>query len=338
MPAVTYKCPACGGPLAYDPASKRFACDFCHSQYEESQLTRSAVEAPDASQETVSYSCPSCGAQVVTSKTTAATFCYFCHNPVVLEGRVSDEWKPDAVLPFEITKEQACDRFLKWAKKKRFVPRGFSLRESIENISGVYYPYWVSQVELDAAFDGNGQQVSVITTAHHIVTTTKHYHVVRKGRLTFQNIFRSALSTADRTLADGVQPYRAGGMQPFTPKYLAGFLAEKRDIDNKTIQPSLLSEAEGYADGLVRPSGLYDALTGSTSVSNAACHHQYVLLPAWVITYKGPRGEVESYIVNGQSGSACGRLPVSLLRLAGGWGIISGVLFLLLCVGGYFLW
>lgn len=338
MPAVTYKCPACGGSLAYDPADNKFACSFCDSHYDENQLTKSATDAPEQVNDAVVYSCPSCGAQVVATDTTAATFCYFCHNPVVLEGRVSEEWTPDGVLPFKIAKEEAINRFLKWAKKKKFVPVHFSAMKSVESISGVYYPYWLTDVESDAAFEGKGKQVSTHTTAKYIVTTTKHYQVGRRGTAQFKNICRSALSTANRTLADGVQPYTLSSVVPFSPKYLAGFLAEKRNVESDTLKASLLEETTKYTDKLLRPNGEYDVVTGSTSVQKTLFRHKYVLLPAWVVTYKDPAGKIDYYIVNGQGGATCGVLPVSWPKLIGTAAMLCALLFAIICVGGYFLW
>ena len=81
MPVVTYKCPACGSALSYDPQWEKFSCASCGSRYEEKELTHTVQDEPDALGSTMVYSCPSCGGEVVTEETTAAAFCYYCHNP-----------------------------------------------------------------------------------------------------------------------------------------------------------------------------------------------------------------------------------------------------------------
>ena len=110
MPAFTYKCPACGNALKFEPNSGKFACEFCGTTYDKTYLEKldgkayrqeeTAGRTPDAAKEQYLYSCPSCGAELTTSDTTAATMCYYCHNPVVIVGRLEDVYKPDAVLPF----------------------------------------------------------------------------------------------------------------------------------------------------------------------------------------------------------------------------------------------
>ena len=88
----------------------------------------------------VVYTCPNCGAEIVTDATTAATYCFYCHNPVVLSGRLSGEYMPDFVLPFKISKEQAIEKFLSFARKKRFIPKDFFEKNQVQKMTGVYFP------------------------------------------------------------------------------------------------------------------------------------------------------------------------------------------------------
>lgn len=53
------------------------------------------------------YCCPSCGAELLCDATTAATSCPYCGNPSVLPGQFSGILKPDFVLPFKLSKEDA---------------------------------------------------------------------------------------------------------------------------------------------------------------------------------------------------------------------------------------
>ena len=38
MATITYKCPNCGGGMIFDPASQKFKCEFCLSEYTQAQL------------------------------------------------------------------------------------------------------------------------------------------------------------------------------------------------------------------------------------------------------------------------------------------------------------
>lgn len=337
MAVITYKCPGCGSALSFDPASGKYVCSHCESVYEEHEL-QTVQETPEEMGGAVIYACPNCGGEVVTDGTTAASLCYYCQSPVVLKGRLSGQWKPDGVLPFAVSREAAGQAFLKWAGKKRFTPKGFSAKSCIEKITGVYYPYWVSQVELEALFEGKGQNSTVASTPNKIITTTRHYRVMRRARMTFKNLVRPALQKQDRLLADGVQPYPMGKVRVFKESYLAGFQAERRDVEQQDLTEDLIREAQGYADTMIRPRGQYDTVTGKTSVSDVTTKSRYVLLPAWVVTYKAKNGKVSHYIINGQTERTCGVLPVDKGKM---WMLGAGVcaaVTLLGCIGGYFVW
>ena len=140
MAGITYKCPSCGGYLNFDPDGGQWKCPFCHSTFQEDQLLTGegerTGERPDTASEKdgaqVTYHCPSCGSQIVTDETTVATHCYYCHSPVVLQGKLTDDMRPDGVLPFAIDQQKATTSFMDWVRRKRFVPKGFFSEQQVE--------------------------------------------------------------------------------------------------------------------------------------------------------------------------------------------------------------
>ena len=160
MAAITYKCPNCDGGLVFDPASQKYHCEYCLSDFTQEELERLSPEMnrreleyqePDcrepnrrepgsAEAQPVLYTCPSCGSQIVTDETTAAAFCYYCHNPVVLAGRLEGQFRPDYVIPFQIDRQKAEEIFSQWIGRKRYVPEAFYNKKQIESMSGVYFP------------------------------------------------------------------------------------------------------------------------------------------------------------------------------------------------------
>ena len=152
---LTYQCPNCSAGLKFDPEKGKLCCEFCQSEFTEEELaatetaraaeeaaSRAAEEAAEAMEHPdeeysallCSYSCSSCGAEVVADQNTAATFCPYCHNPILLGGRLAGQMKPHKVIPFAFDKKEAEKRFLAFAKKKWFVPRGFTAPDQVEKI------------------------------------------------------------------------------------------------------------------------------------------------------------------------------------------------------------
>jgi DNA-directed RNA polymerase subunit RPC12/RpoP len=339
MPVFTYKCPACGGALKYDPNSGKFSCEFCDSVYEEKYLASLDDKAFDNLKRAdragefgkaeegaqLVYSCPSCGAEIVTDETTAATMCYYCHNPVVLTGRLAADMRPDALLPFKYDKKEARDKFFSWIRKKKYVPREFISEENVENISGVYYPYWLADYQTGANFTGEGRIVTNTSTPMYNITTTKHYSVTRDADVSFRNIERGALKKADRKLSDGVHPYLTDELINFEPSYLSGFMAEKRDVESDDVRGSVEEEIKSYIQPLLTANSPYTSISGSSSVEYKQNSFRYTLLPAWVLTYKGRNEKMYYYAMNGQTGEVCGVLPVNMKKLLLHCGIIAAL-------------
>ena len=350
--AMIFKCPCCGGYLEFDPSRQKFKCLYCGQLLSEEEL-REQSEEREAAAESVqteeapatqgehlrSYQCQMCGAEIVTDETTAATRCYFCHSPVVLHDRLDDDFRPDGVIPFQLDKETAEKQFMDYISRKKFVDRGFFNGAQLEMFSGVYYPWWYTDIEGEADFSGEGTRSSVRSTPTHILTTTRVYHVERQGRLSFRNIARKALMKADGKLSDGVHPYDISGMKPYASGFLSGFLAEKRDISEAAAKEETIREASGYASSMMRQNHPFNSLDGKTDFRATKVESRYVLLPAWVLTWKGGKdGAPYYYMMNGQTGKVCGKLPIDkkrVLATALGVGI---AIFLALCGGGAFIW
>lgn len=327
MPVLIYKCPNCDGDVRFDPESQGFKCEYCESVFSQEELLR---YAPNQSKETASscnrnddkgdaviYSCPTCGAEIVTDSTTAATFCFYCHNPVVLSGRLEGEYSPDKIIPFTLSREQAVERFLSWVGKKRYTPKAFFSKRQIEMLSGVYFPYWMLDAELEARLDAVAENVRVWRTGNVQNREVSRYRVCRGGTVGFKGFIKNALQKADLSLAEAVQPFDEAGFLPFSTAYLSGFMAEKRDIEWQRLEESAKQELEDYAKSMLKGS-----ITGYSSVASGHMESRftqesldYVLLPVWVLTYAGRDGKMYYYAMNGQTGKVCGKLPTDKKKL-----------------------
>ena len=354
MAVVSFKCPNCDGELIFDPSTQKYICEYCASLFSQEELEdmkpaqtgeqqeteqKNSENAQEGEQEAVVYTCPSCGAQIVTDATTAATFCYYCHNPVVLGGRLQGKFLPDKVLPFEVTKEEAVKKFLDYVGKKKFIPKAFFSKKQIESMTGVYFPYWVYDVELDGRLQGDARNIRVWRTGDIEYTETKHYGILREGEVKLSNLTENALAKANAKLAQGVMPYRFDKMKDFHMGYLSGFMAERRDIEQEQVQGKMQATMRDCAEKLLR-----ETVSGYNAVNVQNCGFvpkkelwHYVLLPVWTITYKGHDGKIYYYSMNGQNGNVCGELPIDHKKLAFTSILAGAVVLILGLIGGFFL-
>ena len=121
-----YKCPCCGGAIAFDSSLQKMKCPFCDTEFDLETLegydSVLKEEMPDnlnwdmnAGSEWTEgetegirvYSCKSCGGEIVGDANTAATSGPFCGNPVVMMNQFSGILKPDYVIPFKLDKKAA---------------------------------------------------------------------------------------------------------------------------------------------------------------------------------------------------------------------------------------
>ena len=367
---VSYKCPNCGGGLKFSPG-KGFKCEYCLSQFTQEQLDAIAAaqqtEKPEnqsaagqaqpeqsapaqgtSSQqvsdakpgEAVVYSCPSCGAQVMTDATTAATSCHYCHNPIVLSGKLSGEYKPDMIIPFVLTKEQAAEQFRKHCEGKTFLPKDFYSEEQIEHLYGVYYPYWVVSSEISGSYTARGEveKITRMGDDRHIDITS--YNVERGGNISLRDITGSALKSEDAELLKYVLPFELAKGVDFSMAYLSGFRAEMRNLEQKDVKPQVEQTKRELTQQLLKQTvGGYSSLSSEKTLVNTRSEEwRYALLPLWIVTYKYA-DRIYMYGINGQTGKAFGELPVDTNKLAGasiGVGIIAAliVFFIFMMMGG----
>ncbi|MDO4454002.1 MAG: TFIIB-type zinc ribbon-containing protein [Eubacteriales bacterium] len=348
MAAVSYHCPNCGGELRFDPTIQRYKCDYCGSDFEveeKKEMERETAESYsfDAGEdkreefEGMVYTCPSCGAEIVTDETTAATVCYYCHTPVVLSGKLSGEYMPDAILPFAFDKKEAERRFLQFVKTKKYVPARFFQKKQIEMLKGVYFPFWVCECKAEGNLRGEGVRTRVWRQGDIEFTERNTYHVERAGQAEFKNIVKNALGKAKNDLTQGVHPFDLAQAKPFSMGYLAGFQAEKRDIEKRELEDEVEREVKNHTKKMLEQS------MGGYSVKNIdSCFvhmieekWKYVLVPVWTLTYKGKNNEVYYYAMNGQDGKICGKFPISYKKLWLHSGLLAVAVMILCMIGGY---
>ncbi|HHX04266.1 MAG TPA: hypothetical protein GX733_08270 [Tissierellia bacterium] len=354
MATTSFKCPSCGAAIAYVPGTDHTKCPYCQSTHTLEELIAKQKEEeakvplqpqmskakPEIDQSALrEYNCNSCGAQVVTDDTTSSTICYYCHNPVIINDRISGEFLPDKILPFQIDRETAVNRFLSWAGSKRYIPKDFTSASSLEKITGLYLPYWVAHAKADMDIEGRGENSRTWRSGNTEHTETSIYHFERQGTIEVDNISELAYSKFDKDLLRSIEPYHNDQKKDFALPYLTGFFAERYDIGRQDVEGKLDRRAQEYALKLARDSySKYQKVrTEREIVDTEIVGWEYTLLPTWVLTYHY-NGKTYVYAMNGQTGEAFGELPLNQTKLALTSGMIFAAVAALVFLGGWFIW
>jgi DNA-directed RNA polymerase subunit RPC12/RpoP len=336
--AVTYQCPNCSAGLSFDPQKQKFCCEFCLSEFTNAELeatesARLAEEAAAAAAEAAAeaaeipdedycaqmteYHCASCGADVTCDENTAATHCPYCHNPIILGGRLAGQMRPHKVIPFRFDHESASAEFLKFAKKKWFLPRDFTSTAQLERITGIYYPFWVTDADTTASMSARATRVRSWRVGDYRYTETSKFHIYRSGDIHFEDIVTPAITEEDRDMLDGILPYPSDSLQDFSMAYLSGFLAKKRNIDKEAVREAVRRRMQSYSETLLRNTigGYTTVIPNPPRLLTGRIHWDYTLMPIWLLNYNRG-GKTYTFAMNGYTGKVYGRVPVSAGKLA----------------------
>ncbi|MCQ2586492.1 MAG: hypothetical protein MJ174_00140 [Treponema sp.] len=360
MAKVTnYQCPACTGPLHFVGSSGKLECDYCGSSFEVSEIdaiyNEKVKEAKDeadkeaanaaAEEEQVDedrddvevkvegkewnqdeiklYNCSSCGAEIISEPNTVATSCPYCGNPTVIPGQFTAGIMPEKVIPFKYDKNAAINALKNHYKKKIFLPKVFSTENHIEEIKGIYVPFWLYEGEIFARVSMHGTRVHTHRSGDYEVIETDHYRIRRSGSVPFDMVPADGSEKMDDALMDSIEPFDYSELKEFTTSYLPGYYAESYDVSAEQNMPRLKSRIEASALSIMRGDvGYYNSLVVTSSKFNITkCTPHYVFMPVWLLNTKF-NGKNYQFAMNGQTGKLVGNLPVSKGKF---FGMLSGL-------------
>ena len=346
---VQYKCPNCGADMSFHSPTGMLHCDSCgHDEAIENieekssshtqEMHREASENWDHvhahktmnEHETCEYLCKNCGAVIFTDKDTTATNCTFCGAPVVLADRLQGTYAPAKVIPFTVSKEQAINAFKKWCKKGRFTPNDFKMADRIKSISGIYIPFFLYDLHGNVELNATCTKVHTYTRGDYIYTETKYFNVYRNASLEYLKIPVDASEKMNDQMMDCLEPFDYTNLKEFQMPYLAGYLAEKYNYNDRELFPRVRTRVENYADQYVRSTihGYSTTRINYEHVNVQPHDTYYTLLPVWMVCYDYKKSE-HTFAMNGQTGKIVGKPPISIGKVSMHFGAFTAILFVI---------
>ncbi len=328
---LQYTCPCCGGKVEFDSSSQRMKCPYCdttfdvsslrdhddavHNQQTDSDMNWQASAGTQwqdgETDEMRLYICNSCGGQIIGTRTTAASSCPFCGSPVIMTQQFAGDLRPDYVIPFKLDKNDAKEALKRHLKGKRLIPKVFKKEQHIDEIKGIYVPFWLFDANVNAQIRYKATKSRTWSDRSYNYTETSFYSVVRGGSVGFERVpVDGSLKMAD-DLMESIEPYNYEEAVDFQTAYLSGYLADRYDVTaqqsmgrandriKKSVETSFAATIHGYNS--VIPEG------SNIQFNNGKV--KYALLPVWILntTWKGNR---YTFAMNGQTGKFVGNLPM----------------------------
>lgn len=322
---MIFKCKNCGGNVIYSPEKRGMFCPFCDSagsdermDYDEGELTV----------------CPNCGGEIPVEQHTSATKCPYCDNYLIFNSRVEGEYEPKLIIPFRMGRETCKSRIRDKFRKCLFAPTDFLSEVRLNDMIGVYVPYWFYDYDVNCRFQGEGTKLRSWRAGDIQYTETSYYNVQRNIDIDFRKIPVDASIGMPDGVMDLMEPFEYGELETFKPEYMSGFYSEKYNMTSDLVENRANQKMKDDASKLVHESysGYNTVRTIVNNVQVKDSDVNYGLLPIWKYIYTYKEKEYPFY-VNGQTGKIVGTAPVSRAKI---WSY-AGTLWACLTAVMYFL-
>ena len=328
-----YKCPSCGGAIEFDSHSQKMKCPYCDTEFDletlkkyDEQLAKEAEQKDDISDwqtdpgkqwqegETDGmnvYTCKSCGGEIVSDENTGATSCPYCGNPVILTERFRGALRPDMVIPFKLDKKAAKEAYYKHIKGRPLLPKVFRRENHIDEIKGIYVPFWLFDADVAADARYKATKVRTWSDSDYDYTETSYYSVDRSGNMSFVSVPVDGSSRMPDDLMESIEPYKVAEAVEFQTAYLSGYLADKYDVDAQQSTDRARERMKESAQDVLRDTvkGYASVIPENTNVRISGGDAKYALYPVWILNTTW-RGKKYIFAMNGQTGRMTGDLPV----------------------------
>jgi DNA-directed RNA polymerase subunit RPC12/RpoP len=343
--ATTFPCANCGAKLAYDAGSQAMACPYCGAKKAVADAAPTAAGASGVREISLdeglrmaargygapvtTISCKECGASVHVGEGERTTTCAFCGSSQVLPAEAGEPpIRPESLLPFRVSKEDANKRFGDWLGSRWLRPNDLKRIARVNEMGGVYVPFWTFDADVTSQWTGergwyyyetetytetvNGQQEERTREVQR--TRWEPAYGMRRDR--FEDVLVCAGSALPPELVDKLSTFDTKLLVAYRPEYLAGWRAESYAVElapaSGIAQQKMTRIQEGRCASDVG-GNTHRNLSVANDYENTTFKH--VLLPVWVAAYRY-RGKVYRFVVNGQTGEVVGVAPWSAWKIA----------------------
>ncbi|MDN5900114.1 MAG: TFIIB-type zinc ribbon-containing protein [Brachybacterium sp.] len=349
------KCPSCGSAeIQYSLTAKALVCSYCRHTWNEENAEQAfgldssiadlrghvmASGTADVREDltTITLKCQGCGAEVVINvDQDLQARCHWCRQTLSVNSQIPNGAIPDAVLPFQLTREEAIERIDAFtAKRRAFAHRRFKEEYVPDNVMGVYIPYLVVDGNLHTVLQGTGE----VTTRQYTVTrgsgdnkrTETYYDADVYGiqrafdllvdDLTIESAERFNAQDneqATNNILNAVQPYDTENAVIYNSNYLKNFTSERRDLNVRDVDDDVENHFLAIARAKALPTtSRYDrgVRWEREGVAVRGTRWVAVYVPVWLYSYAdsatGKNSLVHYIAVNGRNGNTMGSVPVS---------------------------
>ncbi len=329
-----FTCPACGGESEWNPAKRALICPYCGTESPaelavrddttvivEHDLAEALRAIPDSSRgwqaDRISVQCQSCRAISVFDAAKISKNCEFCGSTALVPyEQVKDAFRPESLLPLQISEPKARDLVRQWYKGRWLAPNGFAGRALTDTLHGLYLPYWTFDARAHARW--TAESGTYYTVRQNNRTVRKVRWSPASGQLDhwFDDDLVCASSGVHAALLRKVEPFPTGSLVPYDAGYLSGWTVERYQIDLVAAAERSRQQMEAALRQMCAsrvPGDTHRNLVVHSTYTEQTFKH--ILAPVWLVSYTY-HGRPYQVVVNGVTGVIAGERPWSWVKIA----------------------
>ena len=234
------KCSYCGSVKAIENDTQKVSMEYDLNFADEDNAS-----LKDWGTEQQLIKCGSCGGEMLLDRSQTAAVCGFCGSPKVLPQGNPGSIRPESLIPFHLSKDQAAQAFHVWRKKKWFIPNEFKRSSVTSNLNGIYVPFWTFDTDTKSSYQAEVGVYHYREETRTRVVNGKHETYTEKVRYTqwhwtsgnytkfFDDILIPASGQYDSKLLLKLNDFTIDKLSSYKPEYLSGFIAERYTVSLK---------------------------------------------------------------------------------------------------------
>ena len=308
------KCPHCGAEFKFDARKKMVHCDYCGSDFNPKELKKE-VKTSKKREDVISgktYSCTQCGATLMTFDETAVTFCSYCSSQNIVENEVVDEKAPDVIIPFSMTEDECIKNYRRKISNFLFAPNYMKSDMVVKKFRGIYMPYAIYKLVHSGNSVNRGKKYSHRSGDY---VYYDDYDIYAMVEATYSGISFDLLSKFYDEYSQSI-PFDARKAEEFNPSYLAGFYADRGDVEVNTYYSDACDIAKKDSTRFLKKEVIYSKYgCPKPTVGFAIDEKKYAMFPMYFAAIRSKDNKHIHYAaINGQTGKVAADMPISFIK------------------------
>lgn len=275
----------------------------------------------------MNLNCQTCGALLEVAEQLRTATCPYCDSPYVVERPPTpDRPQPTFALGFTLAEKPAREKLRKWLRGRTFFAHPGVKKAAVEHFRGVYVPAY-----LYSAVARSDYRAQIGETYYETQTYTDSKGKTQTRRVAktewrslsgkYEGYVNDVVVTASKAVPneelERIEPFDFRLLRRYTPAIVAGWVTEEPSLTRGACESLAREEARQIVGGRLRsymPGDTHRDLQHHTHLDSEAT--DLALVPVWISALRyDPKKPPMRVLVNGQTGEAFGKVPLSALKI-----------------------